>query len=383
MGALGTLVQCTAQQRMSELEAEASYKPEPLPAEMISQPPAPRPNAPLVAVLVSGTATEITDLLAAYAVLAAAGTLNVYTVAPHREAVTVWPYLEILPHFDFAQFEAAFPDGPDAIVVPYFVDYQAPALVNWLRDRTRPETFVLSVCEGARTVAAAGLLNQKSATSHFAALDELAEKFPHTRWQSDVRTVIDGRLISTAGVSAAADGALLLLSQLSGPAARLRVSNLLGFEGAVLNDSGAASNAGNYRSPALGFDEMIAFGWRAGSLPLQPMAILLSDGIPELQLAAALDVFNRSLVIRGTAVGHERRIFRSRYGLDLIPRTDTAQLDPGVTVLDPGVEWRGVSGYDSYRLALDLVARTATPDVAAFVARIIEYPWQPPAPVSD
>jgi cyclohexyl-isocyanide hydratase len=73
--------------------------------------------------------------------------------------------------------------------------------------------LVFSVCTGALLCGAAGVLKGRQATTHWAALDQL-NFYGASPVKS--RVVVDGNYISTAGVTAGLDGALLVASLLRG-----------------------------------------------------------------------------------------------------------------------------------------------------------------------
>jgi cyclohexyl-isocyanide hydratase len=73
--------------------------------------------------------------------------------------------------------------------------------------------LVFSVCTGALLCGAAGVLKGRQATTHWAALDLL--KFYGANPVKS-RVVVDGNYVSTAGVTAGIDGALLVASLLRG-----------------------------------------------------------------------------------------------------------------------------------------------------------------------
>ena len=81
-----------------------------------------------------------------------------------------------------------------------------PAL-EWLRAAHETSTWTTSVCTGSLILAAAGLLDGKRATSHWLALDTLAELGAEAVAE---RVVFDGKIVTAAGVSAGIDMALAL-----------------------------------------------------------------------------------------------------------------------------------------------------------------------------
>ncbi|HUN51044.1 MAG TPA: helix-turn-helix domain-containing protein [Candidatus Sulfotelmatobacter sp.] len=87
------------------------------------------------------------------------------------------------------------------------------ALTAWLR-RTAPNVRRLcSVCTGAFALAAAGLLDGKRATTHWASCQRLAESYPTIAVEPDSIYVRDGNTYTSAGVTAGMDLALALVEE--------------------------------------------------------------------------------------------------------------------------------------------------------------------------
>ena len=119
---------------------------------------------------------------------------------------------------------------PDVVVVPggrgarLLLDDEA--LLDWLRQAHRTSLFTTSVCTGSLLLAAAGLLDGLTATTHWSRTDLLAElgAVPTPR---RVVEHLDRRLITAAGVSSGIDMALrlaaLLTDDLTAQAAQLLV----------------------------------------------------------------------------------------------------------------------------------------------------------------
>ncbi len=72
---------------------------------------------------------------------------------------------------------------------------------------------VASVCTGAFLLAAAGLLDGRRATTHWAWCDSLAERHPRVTVDDDPIFVRDGRVWTSAGVTAGMDLALALVAE--------------------------------------------------------------------------------------------------------------------------------------------------------------------------
>jgi transcriptional regulator GlxA family with amidase domain len=93
----------------------------------------------------------------------------------------------------------------DTIVVPGFEaplrDFP-PAVLAALRDAPGRK---VSICTGAFALAAAGLLDERRATTHWRHADEFAAAFPRVRLSPDVLYVDEGDVLTSAGVAAGLD----------------------------------------------------------------------------------------------------------------------------------------------------------------------------------
>lgn len=83
--------------------------------------------------------------------------------------------------------------------------------LEWVRKMDKTSQWTTSVCTGSLILAAAGLLEGRNATSHFAFLDVL-EAFGAKKTLQ--RTVFDGKVVTAAGVSAGIDMALALTAKI-------------------------------------------------------------------------------------------------------------------------------------------------------------------------
>lgn len=90
------------------------------------------------------------------------------------------------------------------------------AHLGWVRDQRAAVPLMTSVCTGSLVYAAAGLLANRPATTHWASLELLAELDPSIDVRAEERFVDDGDLITASGVSAGIDMALHLIVRLAG-----------------------------------------------------------------------------------------------------------------------------------------------------------------------
>ncbi len=98
------------------------------------------------------------------------------------------------------------------------------AIVRRLARRSRR---LVSICGGAFFLAAAGLLDGKKATTHWAGTSDLADRFPQVDVQADSIFVQDGDVYTSAGVTAGIDLALSLVEEDLGQAIALECARHL------------------------------------------------------------------------------------------------------------------------------------------------------------
>lgn len=99
-------------------------------------------------------------------------------------------------------------DGADIVIVPSWRDIDEPvppALTAAVRAAHASGALVVGLCLGAFVLAAAGLLDGREATTHWASAARLAELYPAIRLRPDVLYVDTGDVITSAGVAAALD----------------------------------------------------------------------------------------------------------------------------------------------------------------------------------
>jgi transcriptional regulator GlxA family with amidase domain len=108
--------------------------------------------------------------------------------------------------------------SPDVILIPggfsTMEHARDQALLDWVRRAHRTATWTASVCSGSIILAAAGVLDGKRATSHWAALPTL--RTFGVEPVGDERIVHQGDVVTAAGVSAGIDLGLWLAGQIGG-----------------------------------------------------------------------------------------------------------------------------------------------------------------------
>lgn len=122
-------------------------------------------------------------------------------------------------------------DGVDLLLVaggPVLLEetFSEP-LYAWLRNAAAQARLFGSICNGALMLARAGLLQGRTVTTHWNDASLLATLCPSARVEADRLFVQDGKLVTSAGVTAGIDLSLYLLARDHGPDLALQVARRL------------------------------------------------------------------------------------------------------------------------------------------------------------
>ena len=139
--------------------------------------------------------------------------------------------------------------SPDVILVPggvgtrAFLDGNDHEIITWLKNAHLTSQYTTSVCTGSLVLAAAGLLTDLTATTHWSAYDTLKElgSLPVT---DRVVEHLDQRIITAAGVSAGIDMALRLSQLLVDTEAAKAMQLMIEYDPQPPFNAGTVSAAG-------------------------------------------------------------------------------------------------------------------------------------------
>lgn len=152
------------------------------------------------------------DIIGPHEVLGRLPNARVYRVAKEAGIVQAGLGLKLVADYALSDINKT-----DILVIPGAGNAtcltQEPTILEWIRTIHQTTQWTTSVCTGSLILGAAGVLQGKKATSHWAVLDRLK------RWGAlpvSERVVHDGKLMTGAGVSAGIDMALLLAAALAG-----------------------------------------------------------------------------------------------------------------------------------------------------------------------
>lgn len=114
----------------------------------------------------------------------------------------------------------------DTVIVPgyYPLSDPSPAVQDALRAATERGARIASICIGAFALAATGLLDGRTATTHWQEADEFRARFPAVHLNPEVLYVDEGRFLTSAGLSAGIDLCLYMVGQDYGASASAEVA---------------------------------------------------------------------------------------------------------------------------------------------------------------
>ena len=118
----------------------------------------------------------------------------------------------------------------DTVIVPGLVDHSrvfSDGVLDALRHVHRRGRRVVSICTGAFVLAAAGVLDGLSATTHWRDVDELARRYPRVSVDRNVLYVDNGNVLTSAGIASGIDLCLHIVRRDLGVATANRLARLM------------------------------------------------------------------------------------------------------------------------------------------------------------
>jgi cyclohexyl-isocyanide hydratase len=192
----------------------------------------------LIGMLIFPRLTQL-DMTGPYEVLARLPNTKVYLVAHTMAPVKTDRGMEIVPTITLA-------DCPqlDLVMVPGGAgqqDLMEDAIVlEFLRKQAAGAKYVTSVCTGSLVLGAAGLLKGKRATCHWTAIEHLR---PLGAIPMSQRVVMDGNIITGAGVAAGIDFALAVAAILEGEEVAKQIQLQIEYDPSPPFDCGSTEKA--------------------------------------------------------------------------------------------------------------------------------------------
>jgi transcriptional regulator GlxA family with amidase domain len=305
----------------------------------------------IVVVVAQNEGTEPTDYLVPFGVLAGSKLVDVRALAVDEGPVLLHPGdAELAVSQTIDDFDRQVPGGANYVIVPAVHHPHASRLTDWLRAQRVKGALVMSVCDGAKVLAHAGLLEDREATAHWYGLEDLRTDFPNTRWRNDRRYVFDEGVATTAGVAASLPATLALLERIAGREPTLAYARTLGVETWPDAHDGAAFDLSGAMIRTIAANTL-AF-WRRERLGLEAQ-----QGVDEAALAFVLDAYSRTYRSSVAVSAQGGGDLRTRHGLVVRSAAQGADrsIDPALLSQPVG----NVLGATLDRISRDYGARTA------------------------
>jgi transcriptional regulator GlxA family with amidase domain len=269
---------------------------------------------PLVLVVADSDGAQTTDFIVPYGVLKDSGVADVRSVSTRAGPVRMTRGLQIVADETISEFDAREKAGADIVIVPAQAKPNSRALTMWLRAQAAKGAIMISVCDGARVLAQAGLLNGKRAVTHWASLQSLTRSYPATSWLRDKRYVQDGAVITTAGVTASLPASLALVEAIGGR----EIAEV------TARHFGVAAWGAEHRTAEFSITSTDrAAAAQAQRWKQELTEIAIENGVDEVSLALQTEVWNRSMRTKVLTTRQGRAPIRSRRGLVIKPDAET------------------------------------------------------------
>src|SRR5690606_1605111 len=133
------------------------------------------------------------DLLTPYHLFSSTNQLNVIIAAPKKQPFLLWKGVFAMPHYSINEIENL---NPDLIVVPAYNNPLDSVICSYLNLKSYNK--ILSVCEGSRTLAYAGLLDNMISTSHTSSISDQQKEFPKVKWERGLKYTEHHNIYTTA-----------------------------------------------------------------------------------------------------------------------------------------------------------------------------------------
>lgn len=152
---------------------------------------------------------------------------EVFLIAENAGMVSARANFNVQPHYTMQDHPVV-----DVLVVPggvHIHEMEKPNVIEWIARISPHTTLTASVCTGAFLLAKAGVLQDKSCTTHWEDIPDLRVRFPTLDVKEDVPWVDNGRIVTSAGISAGIEMALHLVTKLAGKDLAVRTARQMQY----------------------------------------------------------------------------------------------------------------------------------------------------------
>ena len=153
---------------------------------------------------------------------------EVFMIGDRMRTVRARGGFQVVPNFEFANHPHV-----DLLIVPGGVvtaELERSEVIEWIKRTAAGTSLVASVCTGAFLLAKAGLVDGKRVTTHWEDVTELRAMFPRVVVEEGNRWMDEGRVVTSAGISAGIDMSLYLVERLEGKELAVRTARQMDYD---------------------------------------------------------------------------------------------------------------------------------------------------------
>jgi putative intracellular protease/amidase len=324
----------------------------------------PKRVRPLVAVVGLNDATETTDYLMPTGILRRADVADVVALSTELGPVKLYPALTVEADATIDAFDARYSEGADYVIVPAMSRDDDPRVTAWLRKQAKGGAVVIAICAGAKIVAAAGLLDERQATTHWYYLKDLLRSRSSIRHAADRRMVTDRGVATTTGITASMPMMLTLIEAIAGRGKAEAVAQNLGVD-----HWDARHNSGAFRLTRPFATTVL--GNRLAIWSRDHFGIALEPRLDEVSLALVADAWSRTYRSKVEVTATSPAAVTTRNGVRLLPdRVIAARSGERLPH-----EWRSKKPNEALDEALRNIEIRYGQGTAHVVAMQLEYPY--------
>ena len=278
------------------------------------------PDKKNVFIVADAATTVLFDMLAPFYLFNATGEANVYIIAKDNTPILIKRNFFVRPQLTFAAADSMQLQA-DVIVVPALSkrdEHQDTVVVNWIKAHVSSATKLLAICDGATTAAATGLYDGKPLTCHASDYAGLKTHFSKPGWVQNIAVTKSGNLYSTAGVSNAVEGSLIVINDLFGMETMQKVLTGIAYPASAIKTT--------HHSIAVSGSDKFTVAKKIFFRKNRKVAVLIEDGIDEFDMACITETYGRSFPACFSIINPNSSTTRTKYGLTLL---STAALNSG------------------------------------------------------
>jgi transcriptional regulator GlxA family with amidase domain len=154
--------------------------------------------------------------------------LKVFTISQDGDLIASVNNLKVQPDYSFSTHPKI-----DILIIPGGVGTKIllnnTDVLSWIKKNYEKSQITFSVCSGARLLGKIDVLDRKESTTHHEVIDHLKEIAPKAIINENKRFIDNGKIMTSAGISAGIDLSLYVVEKLFGKEVREKTSRYMEY----------------------------------------------------------------------------------------------------------------------------------------------------------